>query len=162
MNSGTVRIHPARIEDTPAILMFIRALAEYEHLAHACIATEEQLRGQLFGAHPAAEVLMAHLNGGPVGFALFFSSFSTFLAKPGIYLEDLFVIPDARGHGVGKALLKAVARIAVQRNCGRLEWAVLDWNDPAIGFYKKLGAVPLDEWTTYRMTGDSLENLAGK
>ena len=157
----SITIRPAVSTDVPAILRFIQALAEYEHLTHACIATEDQLRQQLFGPHPAAEVLIAHLDNKPVGFALFFSTFSTFLAKPGIYLEDVFVLPDARGDGVGKALLNAVARIAVQRNCGRLEWAVLDWNESAIGFYKKLGALPLDEWTTFRVTGDALNHLAG-
>jgi GNAT superfamily N-acetyltransferase len=161
MSDGMTRISPARIEDVPKILGFIRALAEYEKLSHACVATEGQLREQLFGPRPAAEVLIARLNDNPVGFALFFGSFSTFLAKPGIYLEDLFVLPEARGHGVGKALLKALAGIAVQRNCGRLEWAVLDWNEPAIGFYKKLGAVAMEEWTTYRVTGDKLLDLAG-
>jgi GNAT superfamily N-acetyltransferase len=155
-----IQVRPAVVADIASILSFIRALADYEHLTHACIATEDQLRDQLFGPHPAAEVLIAHLDDKPVGFALFVSSFSTFLAKPGIYLEDVFVLPDARGHGVGKALLKAVASIAVQRNCGRLEWAVLDWNDPAIGFYKKLGAVAMEEWTTYRVTGDKLNELA--
>ncbi len=158
--SRTIEIRPASVSDVSDILGFIRALAEYEKLSHACVATEDQLREKLFGANPAADVLIAHLDSRPVGFALFFSSFSTFLAKPGIYLEDLFVLSDARGHGVGKALLKAVARIAVDRNCGRLEWAVLDWNEPAIGFYKKLGAQPLSDWTAYRVTDDRLVRLA--
>ncbi len=155
-----VNIRAASLSDVPAILSFIRALAEYENLTQSCIATEELLIEHLFGPQPAAEILMAELDQKPIGFALFFSSFSTFLAKPGIYLEDLFVLPEARGHGVGKALLKAVAKLASQRNCGRLEWAVLDWNDPAIGFYKKLGAVPLDDWTTFRVTGSALQQLA--
>jgi len=160
MSSLAIEIRSATATDVPVILRFIRALAEYENLTHACVATEEQLGQHLFGPHPAAEVLIANLDDKPVGFALFFSTFSTFLAKPGIYLEDVFVLPEARGHGVGKALLKAVARIAVQRSCGRLEWAALDWNHPAIGFYKKLGAVAMDEWTTYRVTGDALSQLA--
>jgi GNAT superfamily N-acetyltransferase len=157
-----IQIRPAKSSDVPTILGFIRALADYEKLTDACIATEALLTEHLFGPHPAAEVLIAELNAKPVAFALFFSSFSTFLAKPGIYLEDLFVLPEARGHGVGKALLSAVAKIALDRNCGRLEWAVLDWNEPAIGFYKKLGAVPMDEWTTNRVTGDALKKLASQ
>jgi GNAT superfamily N-acetyltransferase len=157
--NNAIKIRPATANDAGIILGFICALAEYEKLSYACVATEDQLREQLFGSHPAAEVLIANLDDKPVGFALFFGSFSTFLAKPGIYLEDLFVLPEARGHSVGKALLKALARVAVDRNCGRLEWAVLDWNDPAIGFYKKLGAVAMDEWTTYRVTGDVLKKL---
>jgi GNAT superfamily N-acetyltransferase len=156
----SIQIRPATVVDVPAILGFIRALADYEKLSHAVVATEQMLREQLFGPRPAAEVLIADLNAQPVGFALFFQSFSTFLARPGIYLEDVFVLPEARGHGVGKALLKAVAQIAVQRSCGRLEWAVLDWNAPAIGFYKKLGAVAMDEWMTMRVTGDALDKLA--
>jgi GNAT superfamily N-acetyltransferase len=160
MSIRRILIRPATVTDVPEILGFIRALAEYEKLSDACIATEAMLHEHLFGPIKAAEVLIAELNAKPVAFALFFGTFSTFLARPGIYLEDLFVLPEARGHGVGKALLTAVARIAVQRNCGRLEWAVLDWNDPAIGFYKKLGAVPLDDWTTFRVTGDTLQQLA--
>ncbi len=159
MNHPSVDIRRAQPADVAAILAFIRALAEYEKLTHACVATEQMLHDQLFGEHPAAEVLIADVEGESVGFALFFSTFSTFLAKPGIYLEDLFVLPDARGLGVGKALLLEVAKIAVDRKCGRLEWAVLDWNEPAIGFYKKLGALPLDDWTTYRVTGDALNKL---
>jgi GNAT superfamily N-acetyltransferase len=161
MNNSIIKIRQAVATDVPAILGFIRALAEYEKLTHACIATENLLHEHLFGPAKAAEVLIAELNGKPVAFALFFGTFSTFLARPGIYLEDLFVLPEARGHGIGKALLSAIARIAVQRNCGRLEWAVLDWNDPAVGFYKKLGAAPLDDWTTYRVTGETLEKLSG-
>jgi GNAT superfamily N-acetyltransferase len=155
-----IAIRPAIIEDVRVILGFIRALAEYEKLSHAVIATEDLLREHLFGPHPAAEVLIANLNGQPVGFALYFRSFSTFLARPGIWLEDVFVLPEVRGRGVGKSLLAAVAKVAVQRGCGRLEWAVLDWNSPAIGFYKKLGAVGMEEWTTYRVTGDALNSLA--
>jgi GNAT superfamily N-acetyltransferase len=156
----TISIRPAVEADTGTILSFIRALADYERLTVSAIATEEALRRHLFGPHPVAETLIGSLGRSPVGFALFFQSFSTFLAKPGIYLEDLFVIPAARGKGVGRALLCEVARIAAARDCGRLEWAVLTWNDPAIGFYKKLGAVPLDDWKTYRMTGDVLRTLA--
>jgi len=147
--------------DVGVILKFIRALAEYEKLSHTVIATEQSLSEHLFGTQRTAEVLIGALNGADVGFALFFRSFSTFLGKPGIYLEDLFVMPEARGSGVGRALLTEVARIAVERGCGRLEWAVLDWNEPAIGFYKKLGAVPLDDWTTYRVTDEALRRLAG-
>jgi GNAT superfamily N-acetyltransferase len=162
MTEQTITPRPATPGDVPAILSFIRALADYEKLTHACIATERLLHEHLFGSHPAAEVLIAEVSGKPVGFALFFGTFSTFLAKPGIYLEDLFVVPEARGLGVGKALLLAVAKIAADRNCGRLEWTVLDWNEPAIGFYKKLGAVPLEDWTTYRVTGEALAKLAAQ
>jgi GNAT superfamily N-acetyltransferase len=154
-----ISTRPATPDDVPAILGFIRALAEYEKLSHAVVATEGQLRAHLFGPRPAAEVLIGELDGRPVGFALFFANFSTFLAKPGIYLEDLFVLPEARGHGVGRALLSAVAKLAVERDAGRLEWAVLDWNEPAIGFYRTVGAVPMDEWTTMRVTGDALREL---
>jgi GNAT superfamily N-acetyltransferase len=160
MSVQDILIRSATQADIPQILSFIRALADYENLSKACVATEALLHENLFGLAKAAEVLIAEIDSRPVGFALFFGSFSTFLARPGIYLEDLFVLPEARGHGVGKALLKAVARIAVQRDCGRLEWAVLDWNEPAIGFYKSVGAVPMEEWTTYRMTCDNLKRLA--
>ena len=158
---NAIEIRPANETDIRVILGFIRSLADYEKLTNLVVATEELLHEHLLGPHPAAEVLIAWLENKPVGFALFFGSFSTFLAKPGIYLEDLFVLPEARGKGVGKALLTTVAKIAVQRNCGRLEWAVLDWNHPAIGFYQKLGAVSMNEWTTMRMTGDAL-NALGK
>lgn len=145
--------------DVAEILRLIRALAEYEKLAHEVVATEAALVETLFGARPAAEVLLAEEGGRAVGFALFFRNYSTFLARPGIYLEDLFVEPACRGKGLGKALLKAVARIAVERGCGRLEWAVLDWNAPAIGFYRNLGAKPLDDWTVMRVTGEALRRL---
>jgi GNAT superfamily N-acetyltransferase len=155
-----ITIRPATEADLAIILNFIKALAEYEKLTDMVIATEQSLRKYLFGPHPAAEALIGSLNDSAVGFALFFQTFSTFLAKPGIYLEDLFVIPAARGNGVGKSLLREVARIATARDCGRLEWAVLNWNDPAIAFYKKLGALPLDDWTSYRMTSDTFRTLA--
>jgi GNAT superfamily N-acetyltransferase len=145
--------------DVPEILRLIRALAEYEKLAHDVVATEATLAETLFGPTPAAEVLIAEEGGRAVGFALFFQNYSTFLARPGIYLEDLFVEPSSRGHGVGKALLKAVAKLAVERKCGRFEWAVLDWNEPAIGFYKSLGAQPMADWTVMRVTGEALERL---
>jgi GNAT superfamily N-acetyltransferase len=146
--------------DVPEILRLIRALAEYEKLAHEVVATEAGLAATLFGERPAAEVLLAEEGGRAVGFALFFQNYSTFLARPGIYLEDLFVEPALRGKGIGKALLQAVARLAVERGCGRLEWAVLDWNEPAIGFYRGLGARPMADWTVMRLTGDALQKLA--
>jgi GNAT superfamily N-acetyltransferase len=146
--------------DVPQILAFIRALADYERLLHEVVATEDGLRHALFGPRPYAEVVLAEHDGVPVGFALFFHTFSTFLGQPGIYLEDLFVIPEARGTGVGKALLAELARLALARGCGRVEWAVLDWNAPAIRFYDSLGATPNDGWTVYRLTGDRLAALA--
>jgi GNAT superfamily N-acetyltransferase len=155
-----IRITPATEEDVPVILEMIRGLAEYEKLSHVVVATEEQLRLTLFGERPGAEVLLAHREGEPIGFALFFPNYSTFLAQPGIYLEDLFVKPHARGKGAGLALFVELARIAVERGCGRVEWAVLDWNEPSIRFYKKLGAVALDEWSTYRLTSEPLRRLA--
>lgn len=155
-----VSIRAAVESDLPLILHLIESLAEYERLRDQCVATEEKLRYTLFGKHPAAEVLIGSIEKEPMGFALFFHNYSTFLAQPGIFLEDLFVKPEARGKGVGHALLSALARLAVERNCGRLEWNVLDWNELAISFYKRIGAVPMDEWTTYRMTGDALEKLA--
>jgi GNAT superfamily N-acetyltransferase len=155
-----LRIARATEADTPVILEMIRGLAEYEKLAHVCSATEEQLRQTLFGDHPAAEVLLAHEGAEAIGFALFFPNYSTFLAQPGIYLEDLFVKPHARRKGAGLALLRELARLAVERGCGRVEWAVLDWNEPSIGFYMKLGAVAMDDWTTFRLTGPSLKAVA--
>lgn len=152
-------LRAARAEDAAEVLRLIRALAEYEKLAHEVVATEAALRETLFGARPAAEVLLAEVHGRPVGLALFFQNYSTFLARPGIYLEDLFVEPAFRGRGLGKALLQAVARLAVQRGCGRFEWSVLDWNQPAIDFYKSLGARPLDDWTIFRVTGEALRKL---
>jgi GNAT superfamily N-acetyltransferase len=154
----TIRI--ATAEDCATILGFIRGLAEYERLSHEVTADEAQLRATLFGARPAAEVLLAELGGAPVGFALFFQSYSTFLAKPGLYLEDLFVQPAARGKGCGLALMSALARIAVERGYGRFEWSVLDWNTPALEFYARLGAVPQSEWTVQRLVGAPLAALA--
>ena len=155
-----VAIRAARPDDAGVVLQFIRGLAEYERLAHECHATLEQVQQTLFGERPAAEVVLAWRGTEPVGFALFFPNYSTFLAKPGLFLEDLFVIPAARGAGVGRALLTYLANEAVQRGAGRLEWNVLDWNAPAIGFYESVGARPMSDWTTYRVTGDALTALA--
>lgn len=141
------------------ILDLIRALAEYEKLGHIVTATHGKLSETLFGSKPAAEVLLAHLNGECAGFAVFFATYSTFLAEPGLYLEDLYVKLHLRSQGIGLALLKRVARIAIERGCGRLEWGVVDWNEPAIQFYKKLGALAMDAWTKYRLTGEALKNL---
>ena len=160
MTTATIRV--AVLADVPAILSFIRDLAAYEKLSHEVVADEAQLAATLFGAHPAAEVLIAELAGDAVGFALFFTSYSTFLARPGLYLEDLFVRPVARGQGVGSALLAALARIAVDRNYGRFEWSVLDWNEPALRLYRSLGAAPMSEWTVQRLTGEPLAALAAK
>jgi len=151
-----MRIVPATKDDVPRILELIRGLAEYERLSHVCVATEDSLRRTLFGDRPAAEVLMAFVGHECAGFALFFTNYSTFLGKPGLYLEDLFVKPHLRRKGIGLALLKRMAEIARDRDYGRMEWSVLDWNEPAIGFYKKLGAVPLDDWTMFRLTGIAL------
>jgi GNAT superfamily N-acetyltransferase len=158
--SSQLRITPATESDLSLILSFIRKLAEYEKLSHLVIATEANIREHVFGTNPVAEVLLAYWDGEPVGFALYFRNFSTFLGQPGIYLEDLFVEPAYRGKGIGKALLARLAKIAMERGYGRLEWAVLDWNAPSIKFYRSLGAVPLDEWTGYRLTGDALSRLA--
>jgi GNAT superfamily N-acetyltransferase len=157
----TVTLRAATPADTPQILGFIRALAEYERLLDHVVATEATLGAALFGPRPYAEVVIAEDGGTPVGFALFFHTFSTFLGQPGIYLEDLFVIPSARGKGVGRALLAHLAQLAVARGCGRVEWAVLDWNRPAIGFYERLGATLLSDWRICRLTGDALAQLAG-
>jgi len=148
--------------DIPLILTLIRALAVYEKLEHKVVATEDVLRDSLFGARPYAETLIAEEDGMPVGFALFFHNFSTFIGRPGIYLEDLFVNPEARGRGYGKALLARLAAIAKERNCGRLEWSVLDWNEPSIKFYKSLGARPMDEWTIFRLDGEALRRAASQ
>lgn len=161
MSDQKIRIRKAERSDVPLILHFIQSLAEYERLRDSCVATEERIERTLFSDRPSAEVIIAELDGNPAGFALFFHNYSTFLAQRGIYLEDLFVDPDARGEGVGFALLSELARIAIERDCGRLEWAVLDWNQLAIDFYKRIGAAPLDDWTVFRLTGSSLESLAG-
>ena len=153
-------IRPATPADLATIAMLIRALADYERLAHAVELSERDLHDHLFGPRPFAEVLIAEDDGRSVGFALFFHNYSTFRTKPGIYLEDLFVLPEYRGRGHGKALFLAVAKLAVRRGCGRFEWAVLDWNEPAVGFYKALGAVSMGDWTVMRLTGDALTKLA--
>jgi GNAT superfamily N-acetyltransferase len=155
-----LRIERATERDVPLILRLIRGLADYERLSHEVTATEQGLRETLFGAQPSAEVLLAYAGDEPAGFALFFHNFSTFVGKPGLYLEDLFVVPKFRGHGCGKALLAHLAKIAIERRCGRFEWTVLDWNEPAIGFYRKLGAESLDDWTVFRIAGDALRRLA--
>jgi GNAT superfamily N-acetyltransferase len=154
-----VRVRAATVEDLPLIVRLIRGLAEYERLLEQCNASEELLREHLFGARPYAEVIIAKDREGAAGFALFFHNYSTFLTKPGLYLEDLFVLPERRGNGVGRRLLARLAEIAVERGCGRLEWSVLDWNEPAIGFYKRLGARLLDDWTTCRLDGAALHAL---
>lgn len=148
--------------DVPLILQFIRGLAEYEKLSHECEATEEKLEQSLFGARPGAEVVIAFQGSAPAGFALFFHSYSTFLAMPGLYLEDLFVDPAHRGRGVGQTLLAHLAALAIERGCGRLEWSVLDWNADAIRFYERLGARGMTDWTVHRVTGDALKKLALK
>lgn len=152
-------IRSAEARDVPAIAELIRGLARFEKLEHEVSMTEERLTKNLFGPHRFAETLLAEEAGIPVGFALFFHNFSTFLALPGIYLEDLFVVPEQRGRGIGRALLKHLARIAVERGCGRLEWSVLDWNRDAIGFYEGLGARANSDWTVYRLTGEALATL---
>jgi GNAT superfamily N-acetyltransferase len=153
-------IRPAQVEDVPTILDLIRDLAAYERAPNEVTATEEQLVDVLFGKKPSAEVLLAFEDKAPVGFAVFFHNFSTWLGRPGLYLEDLFVKPEARGKGYGRALLVDLAKIARDRGCGRMEWAVLDWNDPAIQFYRKLGAKAMDEWTVFRLARDGIAKLA--
>jgi GNAT superfamily N-acetyltransferase len=159
-------IRRARVDDCATILAFIRELAEYERLAHGVVATEDRLAATLFGPRPSAEVLLAsHAaidSGAIVGFALFFTSYSTFLAKPGLYLEDLFVRLHARGRGIGAALMAACARVAIDRDYGRFEWSVLDWNAPALAFYASLGAAPMTEWTVQRLVGEPLARLAAR
>jgi GNAT superfamily N-acetyltransferase len=155
-----MQLRPAVATDVPAILGFIRELARYEKLEHQVVATESLLTEHLFGARPAAEVVIAELDGRPVGFALFFQNFSTFLGRPGLFLEDLYVQPHARGHGIGKALLVHLAKLAVARGAGRFDWNVLDWNEPAIGFYTRLGAEVLPDWRTCRVSGEGLARLA--
>ncbi|MFN3321983.1 MAG: GNAT family N-acetyltransferase [Bryobacteraceae bacterium] len=159
-HENRLTIRPAARSDVPLILQFIRELAEYERLADTVVATEDLLCDTLFGPRPAAEVLLAYSDGQPAAFAVYFFNFSTFLGRPGLYLEDLYVKPEFRGKGFGKMLLLALARIAGKRGCGRMEWSVLDWNEPAIGFYRSLGAVPMEEWTIFRLTGEALEEAA--
>jgi len=158
----SVEIRYGEPRDVALITQLIRELARYEKLEHEMAATEEKVARALFGKRPYAETLIAEVKGDPAGFALFFHNFSTFLAQPGIYLEDLFVKPEQRSHGVGRALLERLAQIAVERDCGRLEWAVLNWNEDAVRFYERLGAKPNSEWTVYRLAGESLRTLAGK
>ena len=153
-------IRQATEQDVPLILSFIRQLAEYERLSHEAVVNEKTLRESLFGPRRYAEVLLGYADEKPVAFAVFFHNFSTFLGRPGLYLEDLFVIPEMRGKGFGRSMLVELARIARERNCGRFEWAVLDWNQPAIQFYKNLGANPMDEWTIFRVTGEALGRLS--
>ena len=155
-------LRPAFVADCGLILGFIRDLAEYERLAHEVVATEAGLAATLFGPHPGAEVAIAERDGAPVSFALFFTSYSTFLGKPGLYLEDLFVRPAARGKGVGLSLMIHLAKLCVVRDYGRFEWSVLDWNEPALRFYAALGARPQAEWTVQRVTGDALVALAAR
>jgi len=156
----TLTVRRAGAADVPIILAFIRELAVYEHLEHEMVATEADVHAALFGPRPYAEVALACLDAEPVGFALYFHNFSTFVGKPGIYLEDLFVRPAARGCGAGKRLFAYLARTALERGCARLDWAVLDWNAPSIGFYRSFGAVDQSEWTTYRLDGPALVRLA--
>jgi GNAT superfamily N-acetyltransferase len=158
----TVRIVPARVEDVPVILSLIKGLADYERMDDEVVATEEGLRANLFGDRPAAEVVLAYVDDTVVGFALFFHNFSTFLGCPGLYLEDLFVVPSWRGRGIGRMLLAHLADIAMRRGCGRMEWAVLDWNEPAIGFYERMGARLMKEWRLCRLTGDALARVAAR
>jgi GNAT superfamily N-acetyltransferase len=160
MDTLAITLRAATRADIPQILAFIRGLAEYEKLAHEAVATPDLLETHLFGERPSAEVVIAEADGVPAGFALFFRSFSTFLGKPGLYLEDLFVLPQYRGLGLGRRLMVHLAQLAVARGYGRFEWSVLDWNEPAIRLYRSLGAVGLDEWTVQRVSGDALDALA--
>ncbi len=153
-------LREARAEDCGLILALIRELAEYEKLSHEVVATEEVLRETLFGEHPCGEVVIGEFQGKPVGYALFFHNFSTFTGRPGIYLEDIYVKPEMRGRGYGKCLLTFVARLAIERKCTRMEWSVLDWNEPSIRFYRSLGAVAMDEWTVQRLAGSALDEVA--
>jgi GNAT superfamily N-acetyltransferase len=154
-----LKIKKARIKDVPLILSLIKELAEYEKLTHEVVTTEKDLRKYLFGSKKYAEVLLAHYNNEPVGMALFFHNYSTFKGKPGLYLEDLYVKPQFRGKGIGKSLLLQLIKLADKRDCSRVEWAVLDWNQPAIDFYTKLGAEPLDSWKIFRLTKDKIKKL---
>jgi len=154
-------IRPAVVSDVPIILQLIRGLAEYERAPEQVVCDEARLRESLFGAKPDAEVLLASVGQVPAGFAVFFHNYSTWWGRPGLFLEDLFVRPEMRGRGIGKALLRSLARVAKDRECARMEWQVLDWNQPAIDFYKSLGAVAKDEWTTFRLDRDAIEKLSG-
>jgi len=158
--SGHVHIERATVRDVPLLLQFIKDLAEYEQLADACVATEDDLRTHLFGPNAVAHGILAFVGDEPAGFALYFFNFSTFLARPGLYLEDLFVKPVWRNRGIGRALLAELARIAIDRGCGRMEWSVLNWNELALRVYRGIGARPLSDWTVYRLTGESLTGLA--
>ena len=158
----SLRIEPATERDIPLILEFVRGLAEYEKHLDRVEATEDRIRKTLFGAEPAARVVFAYDNDTPVGYAIFFYTYSSFVGLPGVYLEDLFVKPEARGKSVGRELLRYLARVAKEKGCSRIEWAVLNWNEPAIGFYKKLGAVPMDEWDVYRLSGTELDRVAAE
>lgn len=158
MSELTIKVADAN--DASVVLSFIKELAEYEKLAHEVVATEELLRENLLNKNSNMEVIIGYLQERPVAFAIYFHNFSSFLGRKGIYLEDLFVKPEARGNGLGQQMLVYIARVAKERGCGRLEWSVLDWNTPAIEFYKKLGAKAMDEWTVYRVTGDALDKLA--
>ncbi|TDK23029.1 GNAT family N-acetyltransferase [Luteimonas aestuarii] len=160
MEETRIQLRPATRADVPTILALIRGLADYEKLAHEVEADEDGLADTLFGTRPGAEVVIAEADGHAAGFALFFHNYSTFLARPGLYLEDLFVLPAYRGRGIGRALMVHLARLALERGCGRFEWSVLDWNVPAIGFYRSLGAVGMDEWTVQRVSGEALQRLA--
>jgi GNAT superfamily N-acetyltransferase len=160
VTDGTLRIERATERDVPLILRLIKDLAEYERMSGEVVATEGGLSEALFGPRPAAEVVIGYAGDEPVGFALFFHNFSTFVGMPGLYLEDLFVVPAHRGRGYGRALLMHLAKLAVERGCGRFEWSVLDWNEPAIGFYKRLGAKPMHDWTIFRVDGEALGRLA--
>ena len=160
MNLPTFRLEPATTRDIGLILRFIRELGAYEQLTHEVTATEEELRTSLFGLQPAAEVVIAYAGDEPAGFAVYFHTFSTFLGRRGLYLEDLFVVPTWRGVGLGRRLLAYVARVAVERDCGRLEWSVLNWNELALGVYRRIGARPMSEWTVQRLTGAALRDLA--
>jgi GNAT superfamily N-acetyltransferase len=159
MADETVDITPATEHDVPVVLQLIK---EYEHLAHEVQATEEGLRTALFGPRPSAEVVLARIGETPVGFAVYFHNFSTFVGRPGLYMEDLFVVPEYRRRGIGRELLAHVASVAVERNCGRMEWAVLDWNTSAIHVYRAVAARSMDEWTVFRLMGDELKNLAAQ
>ncbi len=159
MNDANIEIRAGTRADIPLVHQLIKELAEYEKLAHEVTGTEELLAEALFGPRPYAEVLIGSIDGEAAGFALFFHNFSTFLAKPGIYLEDLFVRPIHRGKGLGKALLLHIAKLAQKRNCGRFEWAVLDWNQPAVEFYRRAGAVPMTDWTIFRLSGEALAKI---